>query len=428
MRTRVAAGTWVALVALVAPAFGAASCGSSSSGFHPVDGGPGADGTPSICANNDCDGDGYSSPADCNDSNALINPEAYDFPGDGVDDDCDGKVDDPVEHCETLPATPPGTPDDFARAADICAQNSVTHAGTVFDPLVHASWGQVQGLGPGQRLWTSQTKPTIQTNIVSSFGMNATREGPTMVGLANGPWGAPDPRSSAALDDPMFHINDACADIPLMGQDCASLSNGAPAGGVNVQDWAELSLTVQVPSNVQAVTFDFSFLSSEFNQWWNAAANDAFFVLVTSNELQGANVAKDAHGLAVSVNSSFFQLCPAPPGPAGLSQDKAAAIQSCVGLDGDMSQQIQGSVHGTGYDGAAASTDDTVHAMNGNLYVYGGGSGWLNAAFQVTPKEQIQMRVIICDTFDGLKDSSVLVDHFTWLKMPNSGVMRPPLK
>jgi hypothetical protein len=409
----------------------AAGCGSKGNDFSGADAGAVHDAVaevPNVCPDSDCDGDGYPPPVDCNDTNPLINPEAYDFPGDGVDDDCDGKIDDPVEHCETVPQSAPGSPTDFARAADLCAQNSITNAGTIFDPLVRATWGQVQGLGPGQELWTSTTKPTVQTNIVSSFGMNAPREGATMMGLANGPWGTMDPRGSAALDPMGFHLNDACSDIPLMGQDCASLSAGAPAGGVNVQDWAELALTVKIPSNVQSMTFDFSFFSSEFNQWWNASLNDAFFVLVTSQELQGANVAKDTHGLAVSVNSSFFQLCPAPPGPAGLSQDKAAAIQSCVGLDGSAAQQISGSVRGTGYDGVVSSMDDTVHAMNGNLYVYGGGSGWLNAQFQVAPKEQLQMRVIICDTFDGLKDSAVVVDHFSWSKSATSGVIRPPLK
>ena len=177
---------------------------------------------------------------------------------------------------------------------------------------MHAAWGQVQGLGPGETLWTSQTKPTIQTDIVSSFGSNMTRQGRTMVGLANGPWAASDPRDSAALDPMGFALNDACSDIPLMGTDCALLTNGSVSGGVNVQDWAELALTVQAPSNVKLVVFDFAFFSSEFSQWWDSAANDAFFVLVTSKELMGQNVAHDSHGLAVTVNSGYFQLLRAP--------------------------------------------------------------------------------------------------------------------
>ncbi|HEY1696248.1 MAG TPA: putative metal-binding motif-containing protein [Polyangiaceae bacterium] len=402
-----------------------AGCGSKSGGFTPADGGV-QEASLLSCGHADCDGDGYASPADCDDTNAMINPEAFDFAGDGVDNDCDGTVDDPVLTCETVPASAPGTPTDFARAADLCAQHSITNAGTVFDPLVHAAWGQVQGLGPGETLWTSATKPT-QVAIATSMGQNQPRAGKTMVGLANGVWAVADPRSDPALDPAGFHINDACSDIPLVAEDCASLSDGTPSGDVSVQDWAELDLTVKVPSNVQAVTFDFSFLSSEFNQWWQSAANDAFFVLVTSDELQGENVAKGADGLAVTINSSFFQLCPAPPGPPGLSADKSAALTSCVGLAGDPSQSIFGALAGTGYDGAATSSNDTATAVNGNLYVYGGGSGWLNAKFPVTPSETIVMRVIVADAFDGLKDSAVLFDAMGWEPTSQTGVGRPPV-
>src|SRR5262252_8721015 len=74
-----------------------------------------ADGGPSLCSSNDCDGDGYPTPADCNDADPMVNPGAYDFRGNNVDDDCNGVVDDPVEACETIPAAPPGAPKDFAR-------------------------------------------------------------------------------------------------------------------------------------------------------------------------------------------------------------------------------------------------------------------------------------------------------------------------
>jgi hypothetical protein len=400
-----------------------AGCGNKSNTFAAEDAGAEAESLVN-CGHADCDGDGYTVPSDCDDTNALINPEAFDFIGDGVDNDCDGIVDDPVLTCETIPAQAPGTPTDFARAADLCAQHSITNAGTVFDPLVAATWGQVQGLGPGETLWTSQTKP-VQVAIASSFGQNVPRQGKTMVGLANGIWAAADPRSDPALDPAGFHINDACSDIPLLGQDCASLTDGTPSGAVNVQDWAELTLTVKIPSNVQTAVFDFSFFSSEFNQWWNSAANDSFFVLVTSKGFQGQNVAKDANGLAITINSGFFQLCPAPPGPAGLSADKSAALETCVGVAGDASQSIFGALAGTGYDGAAVSSNDTAIAVDGSEYIYGGGSGWLTTKFPVVPRETLQMRIIIADTFDGLKDSSVLFDALRWEPISESGVTRP---
>ncbi len=416
----------IAALACMAMAAAVPGCGSSKQTGFTADGG--ADEASLLtCGHADCDGDGYASPADCDDTNPLINPEAYDFPDDGIDNDCDGKADDPVLHCETIPSQAPGSPTDFARAADLCAQNSITNDGTVFDPLVGATWGQVQGLGPGQTLWTSQTKP-VQVAIASSMGQNQPRQGRTMVGLANGPWAASDPRSSQPLDPAGFHINDACSDIPLDAQDCASLTGGTQTGGgVSVQDWAELTLKVRIPSNVQTVVFDFAFFSSEFNQWWQSAANDSFLVLVTSQGIQGQNVAKDATGYAVTINSGFFQLCPAPPGPAGLSADKSAAITTCVGTGGDPSQSIFGTLAGTGYDGAAVGTDDTVLAVSGAKYVYGGGSGWLTTKFPVVPRETIVMRVIISDTFDGLKDSAVLFDSMRWEPGSETGVGRPPV-
>ena len=379
------------------------------------------------CTTTDCDQDGTPAPLDCNDLDPKIGPEAYDFVGDSIDNDCDGKVDNPVESCETVPAAAPGTPTDFARAADLCPQRAKTTGGAPFDPLLRAEWGSVKGYGPGQRIWISETKMQ-QVNIVSRFGQNPPRRGTTMFGLSTGPWGAPDPRSSPALDDKDFHINDACAAIPLDAKDCLSLSFGGAGGGVNVQDWAELKLWVKVPRNANAMVFDYSFFSSEFNQFWRGALNDAFFVLVSSSKYAGQNVAKEANGLGMSVNSSFFQLCPKAPGPPGLSGDKSAALTNCLGVDGDASQKAYGTLQGTGFDGAAQSPGDgTVLSTDGTKkYIYGGGSAWLTAKFPVTPGEQFTMRIFVHDTFDGLKDSSVLVDNFRFEPtVAEGGVARP---
>ncbi len=408
-----------------------ASCGSGGGDGFRDDAGAGretgAGSTGVFCTTADCDRDGYTAPADCDDTDGTVNPEAYDFPGDGIDNDCDGTKDNPVETCETQPAQSPGTPEDFARAADLCAQPSMTLAGTRFDPLVKAAWGSVRGYGSGQRIWVSETKER-QVDIVSSFGANATRRGRTMVGLSNGPWGTRTPRSSPALDPAGFDLADACADIPLTPKDCASLSAGTPAGhGISVQDWAELTLWIKVPTNARAVAFDFAFFSTEFNQFWNAALNDAFFVLVTSAKLQGENVAKDASGLAISVNSGFFQLCPRAPGPPGLSPDKSAALAHCVGNAGDPAQNVVGTLMGTGFDGSGESPFDGTATSNDGTsrYIYGGGSGWLTAKFSVTPGESIVMRVIVHDTFDGLKDSAVLLDALRWEATSSDGVDRP---
>ncbi len=63
-----------------------------------------------------------------------------------------------------------------------------------------------------------------------------------------------------------------------------------------------------------------------------------------------------------------------------------------------------------------------MQAVDGNYYVYGGGSGWLTATFGVTPSEELQIRIVLMDTFDGLKDSVLLVDAIGWDQGP-----APPL-
>ncbi len=94
------------------------------------------------------------------------------------------------------------------------------------------------------------------------------------------------------------------------------------------------------------------------------------------------------------------------PRSAGALARQAAGLQQCVGADGDAALGITGALRGTGYDGAAVSADSTVLAVNGSKYVYGGGTGWLTAKFPVVPGEELIVRVIIHDTFDGLKDSA----------------------
>lgn len=414
-----------AMVLSALSAWLSAGCGPNSVGSKRPDAGPDMTWVYD-CGHDDCDGDGYLAPIDCNDFDATINPEAYDFVGDYTDNDCDGVVDNPVTTCETIPTTDPGSPTDFVRAADLCAQRSKAKDGKIFDPLLRAAWGKVSGVGPDQRSRTSETK-AVQTRIVSSFGQNAPRQGQTMVGLATGPWGTKTPRESPALDPPDFQLSDACADIPLDATDCAVLRNGISSEqGISVQDWAELTLWLRAPVNAGALQFDFAFFTTEFNQYWDAALNDAFFVLVSSGKLAGENVAKSSDGRGITVNSGFFQLCPASPGPDGLADDKAAALAGCVGPDGDAAQHIYGALRGTGYDGANTPPGDgTVLATTGGKYIYGGGTGWLTASFPIEPGEEFQVRFILFDTFDGLKDSAVLLDHLTWLPDESSGTVRP---
>jgi hypothetical protein len=388
-------------------------------------------------AADDCDGDGYKKANDCNDNDSTINPEAYDFPGDGIDNDCDGTVDDPVTNCGPN-TTAASDASNYGRTLDLCVQNSVTNAGKKFDPLVAAAFGKITGTFPPATINTNYQKALGR---LAKFGDNAARNGADLVAMSTGVLGDHDPRTSANSELNTTSVMDPCSVVPINAADCKSLTSGTsqpPIGGfstLSAHDYQEIKLTVKVPSNANAMLFDFSFFSTEFNEFWKSDYNDAFFAIVTSQKLKGINVAKDANGLGITVNSGYFQICPAPPGPSGLASGKAGGLANCVGEPTDPAGKIFGSLNNTGFAGelqATPSTNDTTMGFvdTSGLYVYGGSSGWLTSRFGVTPGETMTIRFIIFDSGDGVLDSAVVLDNLRWEKAPPSTVdpvvERPP--
>ncbi|MBI5556212.1 MAG: putative metal-binding motif-containing protein [Deltaproteobacteria bacterium] len=82
---------------------------------------PSAVGCPPVCT--DSDGDSYSvqgglcGPVDCNDNNAAVNPGAAEVCGDGIDNTCNGVVD---EGCPTAPVCTDNDGDTFALEGGEC--------------------------------------------------------------------------------------------------------------------------------------------------------------------------------------------------------------------------------------------------------------------------------------------------------------------
>ncbi len=397
-------------------------------------------------ADPDCDGDGYKVSEDCNDKDGTINPDAYDFEGDDVDNDCDGTKDNPVKECD--PAVGSKTLVDFARAIELCPQRSISKKtpGKPFDPVALVEFGKI-----GNLFGSSQTSHA-NTQIISQFGDNLPRASQRLVGLQSGPLLHTNPRGQSGGGE----VLNACAAIGLTGDDCKSLASGSAMSGspldafsLSAGDYQEVKITIRVPSNAKGMAFDFAFFSSEFNQYWQSPYNDSFFALVKSKRLAMKNVAKDDKGFAVTVNSGFFQLCPKPGTLPSLSSTKSAALSSapCVGADGDPAAKVFGTLKGTYFDGAGiGSTDGTIGAapsdagtdgggtdggVSGGAYVYGGGSGWLTSKFEVEPGEQIILRFIVLDTGDTNLDSAAIVDNIRWdkapPKVPTGGVERPPM-
>ena len=56
----------------------------------------------------------------------------------------------------------------------------------------------------------------------------------------------------------------------------------------------------------------------------------------------------------------------------------------------------------------------TNDAGCGNNNTTGGGTGWLKMSGNVSPGETMEIRFVIWDTADGIYDSLVLLDDWTW--------------
>ncbi len=243
----------------------------------------------------DDDGDGYSEDqGDCNDDplagGALISPSAVevqlDENGDpeGIDNDCDGEIDEPLAACpEGLPETDPMA---FASALDACL--FVTRAGwtDAFD-IDSRSRGLFGNYGD---TYTPHTGPDF---FVLSTGLVGDASAPNFVDLNGGT----DLNTSTCHPDPQGQMGCSSAD---------------PA---TVYDYSEVSFQLQVPANAKSFSFDFNFMSAEFPEWVCTSYDDTFLAMLDSEAFSG-NVSFDAMGNRVSINVGFFDVCDPVDDPA----------------------------------------------------------------------------------------------------------------
>lgn len=153
-----------------------------------------------------------------------------------------------------------------------------------------------------------------------------------------------------------------------------------PAGG-DPRDAAALEVKLRVPVVAQGLSFDFKFYTSEYPTWICSQYNDLFVAILDPIPpgLPEGNIAFDALGNPVSVNSGFLEVCAPDPG---------AACYMCYGGTAEL--------QGTGFEGHGAT-------------------GWHTTMAPVDPGSLITLRFAIYDSGDGAFDSTVLIDNFRWL-------------
>ncbi len=321
----------------------------------------------------DHDGDGYTpAEGDCDDANAAVGPGAVELPENGIDDDCDGQIDN-LASCDgaTLGMK---TADALAQAIGLCDPRFVLTAG--FD-------------GPSD--------PRAR-NILGALGVVTALEGASMAYLSTGEaagLASYVPQPGTSFGEANTFSNPVLTLPPQPPDSCG----GAPPALVN--DYTEYVLTLKVPSNVSALSFKFQFFSTEYPEYVCQMYNDRFLVVLqdlSTNALE--NIAFDSALHPVSVNNSFFTVCTNTGGPQTMH---------CTHPITD--------IKGSGYD----KPDHLVSGVE-----LGGSTGWLTTTAPVVPGATIKLRYIVYDEFDHIYDSSVLIDDFRWVTDQVSGPVTVP--
>jgi hypothetical protein len=335
----------------------------------------------------DDDGDGWTTcNGDCDDHNSLINPCAFDtnaasgdpVGSDGLDNDCDGMIDN-LRLCDsTLTAGHSTTPGDYATAMDICdnAKCTIVKGAAFYGP-------------------NDQYAHRVTTHMGSGFSPH---KGVYMTFLSNGTADDDKDTPSYTPGDGTDLLNTFTNPDPLK-----KLQNINPCGTgqdepLTVHDYTELRLTLFAPINAGSFTFDFNFFSEEYPEYVCHGYNDTFLAELTSKTYTTPfQIAFDGGGHRINVNNSYFTDC-----TSIVSSDNLGYTHNCTGALSLLST--------TGYDIKYGQDAYTL----GNDNKGSGATDWLKTTAPITPGETFTLSLIIFDEGDGLMDSAINLDNFRW--------------
>jgi hypothetical protein len=395
---------------------------------------------PEVCANGidencasgadedvDEDADGFTTCAgDCCDSTdagcqspELVNPGAFEAPGNTLDDDCDGNIDNVVAaNCDTGLPSNASDPFQYAAAIDLC-QTATEAPGDTRWGVVSARLVRPSGSG---------TPSANQRSIRPAFGGTAVQSGAAFAVLSTGH------AAAVGQTNPAFAAfqggQDLAASSGMPSDWLAANGNNLPnapgcpepTGGTTAFDPLMLELRVRTPTNAQSFSLSTNFFSSEYPEWTCSPFNDFFVVLLDSawsgdpanpaDKNLAVYTAPNSQRYPVGVNLAYgntglFTVC--ENGATGCATDSGAiagTINTCIST---------AELIGTGMDTANPAPQfpgDPGYCGANNLA--GGGTGWLSTAGNVVGGEIITLRIALWDTSDGWYDSVALVDNFQW--------------
>lgn len=315
---------WVAAIAVVACGGSTAPLdqtnpgggGATSSSGAGAGGGTGGGASPAIdCTvdpdDDDQDRDGFRRPDDCDDFQNRVNPGAFDIPGNGVDDDCDGGIDNgdgvPCDDANDVIPIDSTDPKAMLRSMGLCKT-----------AILDGSPGQPWGVGTAE-LWGltsawSAKRSHLQHGVHTEFGqLFQPLRGRTMLMLSNlrartetQPDGlAGYPNLDANVGEPMpngFPENDSV---------CLAADDHPPGDGVA---WNPISIrtTLRVPTNAVKLRWSVRAVVAMPLIESVCRGNNSFFGIFTGNPggtPTEPNVATLPDGQSFSLDHLPFTFC-----------------------------------------------------------------------------------------------------------------------
>ncbi len=307
----------------------------------------------------DADHDGYTpQTGDCDEYDPLKNPGAFEYVGNGIDDDCDQEIDEAPVECDAAVGADAADPLQLAAAMNLCDVDKFLLEAKFVETQTRADQRAIRAtLGP--------VKPRAGSSfLMLSNGVAAAPKEAGFVAPGSGTnIGTESPRPAAYADNPK----------------CPK------AQEASVHDLADLQLKLKAPTNARSFKVSFRFLSGEYPQYFCSSFNDAFAAVMRSTYYagkNGKNVAHDTNGEFLGVNVAFWTIC--------------ANSEKYSGCTGDPA-----TMNGTGYG----------KADSGGPH---GATDWVTTTVPVTPGETFTLRLAIWDESDAILDSSILIDDFRW--------------
>ncbi len=320
----------------------------------------------------DADRDGFPDEVDCNDCSPQVNPGAYDFPDNGVDEDCDGRIDERA--ClETLTPTGPTGAETLLEGMGLCPALG-SGPGVMASSLTLAN-------GSGE-------PDPIQAAVLGELGSITPQRGSRMASLSNGVATETSRLGDRCFEGTMTTRSEIPSGVSIDAPRCPGITPDSIA-----VDSVSLEVTLRVPTNAAGFRIGSNFFTREYPAFICSPFNDVFVMLRQQEDGRWENLAFDDEGNPISVNNGLFEMC-SPGTYGGRRFDCPRGVRSLLG---------------TGFE---LNCDSFVGAARDQP---GGATDWLCTDVATEAGQELTLRFIVWDSGDHVLSSLVLLDGFAWL-------------